>query len=359
MLAKATLLAALFVGFTSAQTPEVVAEGFNGPMGVLVAPGGDVWVVDSGMGGDRELETVSPEGEPITARVGDTARIVRVSPDGLQTEVATMPSILMGQEATGGARLALVEGAVYVTNGVWSEAAGPEAMPLTAVVARLRHGALTTVADLWAFENAENPDGFVREAHPYGLTAGPDGMLYVADAGANTLLRVDPRGGEVTLLATFGGLPGPMPNPGRGGANESDPVPTGVVVGEDGTLYVSLLPGFPFIPGSAKVVAVSGDGSVSDYAGGLTMITDLRAGPDGALYAVSLGEFGEQGPTPNTGALVRIENGETETVLDGLSFPTSVAFAADGAAYLTLNGIGAPGSGQLVRVAGIGRQARR
>lgn len=356
---RTALLATLLAGFALAQTPEVVADGFNGPMGVLVAPDGDVWVVDSGVGGEQELQTRSPEGEPITARVGDTARIVRVAPDGAQTDVATMPSILMGQEATGGARLALVDGTVHVTNGVWSEAAGAEAAPLTAVVARLGEGELTTVADLWRFENTENPDGFVREAHPYGLTAGPDGMLYVADAGANTLLRVDPAGGEVTLLATFDGIPGPMPNPGRGGANESDPVPTGVVMGDDGTLYVSLLPGFPFTPGSAKVVAVAPDGSVTDHATGLTMITDLKAGPDGALYAVSLGEWGEQGPTPNSGALVRIQDGEAETVLEGLSFPTSVAFAEDGTAYLTVNGVGAPGSGQLVRVAGLGQRAGR
>lgn len=134
---KTVLLAALLTGFALAQTPEVVAGGFNGPMGVLVAPDGDVWVVDSGTGGDRELETTSPEGEEITAKIGDTARVVRVSPGGEQTVVATLPSVLMGMEATGGARLALLDGTVYATSGLWAEFSGDEALPLMGSVVRL------------------------------------------------------------------------------------------------------------------------------------------------------------------------------------------------------------------------------
>lgn len=356
---RSVLVLAALTGVALAQTPTTVTTGFNSPMGVLVAPDGDVWVIDSGMGGDQELETISPEGKKITAKVGDTARVVRVSPDGTQTVVASLPSVLMGQEATGGARLALLNNTVYATSGVWAEFTGPEAQPLMASVVALSEGGVEEVANIWAFESRGNSDGFVKEAHPYGLAAGPDGMLYVADAGANNLVKVDPVSGEVTLVATFGGIPGPLPNPARGGAKESDPVPTGVAFGDDGTIYVSLLPGFPFTPGSAKVVAVAEDGMVSDYATGLTMVTDLQMGPDGALYAVQLGKFGEQGPTPNTGAVVRIQDGQSETVLEGLSFPTSIAFAGDGSAYLTLNGVGAPGSGELVKVSGLGQRASR
>ncbi len=128
-------------------------------------------------------------------------------------------------------------------------------------------------------------------------------------------------------------------------------MPTGIVFDDEGTAYVSLLPGFPFIPGSTKVVTVDADGNAADFATGLTMLTDLRMGPDGNLYAVQIGVFGEQGPIPNSGAIIRVLEGDaSEVVVSGLSFPTSVDFDADGNAYVTTNGVGAPGSGEVVMV---------
>jgi hypothetical protein len=135
---------------------------------------------------------------------------------------------------------------------------------------------------------------------------------------------------------------------------ESDPVPTGVTFDDDGNIYVSFLPGFPFLPGSAKVVKVTSDGQVTDYANGLTTLTDLRTGPDGEIYAVQFGMFSEQGPAPNSGAIIRVKEGAaSEVVIDGLSFPTSIDFNADGDAYVTINGVGAPGSGAVVMYAGL------
>jgi sugar lactone lactonase YvrE len=93
---------------------------------------------------------------------------------------------------------------------------------------------------------------------------------------------------------------------------------------------------------------------VSDYATDLTMLTDLQTGPDGNLYAVSMGEFTEQGPVPSSGAVLRIGEGTTsEAILTGLSFPTGLAFASNGDAYVTVNGMGAPGSGQVLKYVGL------
>ncbi len=87
---------------------------------------------------------------------------------------------------------------------------------------------------------------------------------------------------------------------------------------------------------------------------GLTIMTDLEAGPDGNLYAVQFAVFTDQGPTLNSGALVKVAEGEGSTpVVEGLSFPTSVDFNEAGDAYVTINGVGAPGSGAVVMYAGV------
>ncbi|MCB0212677.1 MAG: ScyD/ScyE family protein, partial [Anaerolineae bacterium] len=334
---------------------ETVATGLNAPMGVLVAPDGSVYVIDSGMGGDEEIPFISPQtGQEITAQFGESARIVQIAADGTQSDVAALPSVLAGMEPIGGARLAMVDGTLYATAGQMLGELGTDAMENSAAVLKIEDGQVSEVASTWVVERDQNPDGTVVDSHPYGLTAAPDGSLWVTDAGGNSLLKVDPASGDIELVTAFDGVPSPLPSPTRDNALLTDPVPTGVVVDDSGTAYVSLLPGFPFIPGSSKVVQVSAGGEVSDYATGLTMLTDLRMGPDGNMYAVQVGQFTEQGPVPNMGRIIRIKEGDaSEVVVDGLSFPTSVDFNANGDAYVTINGVGAPGSGEVVMFANV------
>jgi len=351
------VLALALVPFASAEGEgTTLAGGFNGPQGVLVAPDGSVWVIDSGVGGDTEVAFVDPNtGESATATYGESARVVRIDPDGTQTVVATLPSMVVGTETLGGARLALVDGTLYATSGGWIDVPSPIPSPAMAAVVKIEEGVVTPVASGWELEAGQNLDGFIVESHPYDLTLGPDGVLWVADAGANDLLKVDPMSGDIQVVAVFAeGVPSPLPNPNRDGAMEADPVPTGIAFDSSGNAYVSFLPGFPFLPGSGKVVQVSSDGQVSDYATGLTMVTDLQTGPDGNLYAVQLGQFTEQGPVPNSGAIVRVKEGDSSEVVVGeLSFPTSIDFNPDGDAYVTINGVGAPGTGEVVKFAAL------
>ncbi len=338
----------------------VIADGLNGPQGVLAIDDGSIWVIDVGLGGDEEVEVggLDPNtNEVIKATFGNTARVMRVTPGGQPQLVATLPSIFLGSDIVGGARLALLNNEMYATAGVWQGVASEEALPDTAAVLRVLQGSVLEVVPLWRLEKEQNPDGHVLESHPYGLTAGPDGFLYVAEAGANTLVRVDVANQTAEVVAVFDGIPGPLPNPYRGGALESDPVPTAVTFGADGRIYVSLLPGFPFLPGAAKVVVVDpATGGVTDYATDLTMLTDLRTGPDGSLYAVRFGIFTDEGPIPNSGAVVRVGEGESsQDVITGLPFPTSVDFDVNGNAYVVINGVsvGEPGRGAVIRFEGI------
>lgn len=337
---------------------ELVAEGLNAPMGLVVDADGNLWVVDSGTGGDEEVQVVDNNtGQPAVGRFGNTSQVIRIGPDGSQMVIATLPSLANGPDTEGGSRLAILDGRLYATSGIWKGPFEGEARPLMAAVVRIEDdGQVVLVASTYDFELANNPDPNILDSHPYGLTAGPDGMLYVADAGANSVLRIDPETGETTLVALMPGIPGPLPNPNRGGAMEMDPVPTAVVFDQNGDPLVSLLAGFPFPPGASKVVSVSAGGELADFATELTMTTDMQRGPDGRLYAVQMAVFTDQGPTPDSGRLVRIDDAGTVTeVLSGLSFPTALAFAPNGDAYLTVNGAGGPGGG-VMRYSGLGNQ---
>lgn len=163
---------------------------------------------------------------------------------------------------------------------------------------------------------------------------------------------MNPATGAVSVVTVFRPLPNPAPGPNLPPVLSA--VPTGLALLPDGAIAVSLLPGYPFPAGASKVVRVDpATGAQSDYATGLSMTTDLRAGPDGNLYATQLGQFGERGPVPGTGSVVRIRpGGAKETVLAGLDTPTSIAFDAAGNAFVAVNGAAAPGTGQVLRFDG-------
>lgn len=339
-------------GPVPASDGEVIAEGFNGPQGLLVDPEGNVWVIDSGMGGETPIKWISGEtGEAVDAQLGDSAQVARISAaDHSVEKIAALPSVFLGMEAIGGARLALLDGTLYATSGQGIGAPESEIPDnFGGVVTIAADGTVTLVASTWDFEVTNNPHPGVLDSHPYGLEASPDGMLYVADAGGNDLLKIDPTTGEVSLVAVFDPIPGVFPRPDYGGEMLTDPVPTDVVFDEAGNAYVSYLSGAPFVPGSAKVVMVAPDGTVTDYATGYTMLTDLAWGPDGHLYGVQFGIFGEQGPEPNSGAVVEIQPGaEPIVIIEGLSFPISLDFNETGDAFVAINSVGPPGSGAVL-----------
>lgn len=349
-------LSALSLPPAVAQERDVVAAGFNGPQGLLVDDDGQVWVIEAGMGGDEEIELLNTEtGEKQPGTIGNSARVIRIDPaTGEQTEIAALPSAMHEGGTNGGARLALHDGSVYASVGEWADPDTPAPEGMGAIMRIADDGTVTTVADTWQYELDNDPyGGGTSHSHPFGM-ASIDGSLWVADAGGNAVLTVDPASGEIGTAGVMEPLPGVFPRPDYGGEMLTDPVPTALAVGSDGTKYVSLLSGAPFVPGSAKVVTLADDGTIADHAVGLTMLTDLTAAPDGNLYATQFAIFGEQGPEPQSGALVRIApDGTSEVVAEGLPFVTSVAFNTDGDAFVAINGVGAPGSGEVIRLAGL------
>lgn len=318
----ALLILLMALGVSAQSGPTTIATGFDGPQGLLVANDGNIWVAD-------------------------TTHVTKVMPDGSKSVVATLPTVVGPEGPVGGSRLVFVNGMLYVSNSEWDMSVhGDTIVPNTAAILKVANGSITTVASTGDYEKANNPNGDNVASHPYDMAVGKDGSIFVADAGANDLLKVNPTTGAISTVAVFP----PFPNNTGVGPPVSQAVPTGVVVNDDGSFFVGFLHGFPFPPGATKIVKVMANGSMSDFATGLTSLTDLARGPDGKLYAIQFAVFGAEGPAPNTGALIRIKsNGVAEVVLSSLSFPTGVDFDDDGNAYITINGVGAPGSGAVVR----------
>ena len=321
----------------------VAASGLANPRFVTVEDG-IVYVTLAGSAGDEAIFAEAGEGtpeptEPITM-YGATGSVVAILADGSVTEVATgLPSFTFGTEVVGPAGIDIENGIAYVATG----GVGPATGTVPALAGRaavwsidLQSGEATVVADLETYEIEQNPDPYHIDSDPYGLVIGEDGMIYVADAGGNDIVKVDPTTGETSVLAVIPGLPGEQPNPDRGDAAEIDPVPTGLTLAPDGGLYVSLLSGGPFFPQTAALMHVTMDGTVTTVATGLTMLGDVTVAPDGSLYVVTMSEnfIDPAGPAP--GAIVKInEDGSNTPVITGIPFPNGIAFDEEGNAYIT------------------------
>jgi hypothetical protein len=101
-------------------------------------------------------------------------------------------------------------------------------------------GTTRQIADLWAFEQTVNPDGFWHtglneiESNPFDVAVLRGHTVLIADAAANSILIVNARG-QVDWVAAL--------TPVTAGGPE--PVPTSIAIGPDGAYYVGELTGFP------------------------------------------------------------------------------------------------------------------
>jgi hypothetical protein len=186
------------------------------------------------------------------------------------------------------------------------------------------------VADLWAHEDEENPDqvntyGFVGlpescasqfdpagpfgpptytrivDTHPYASLATRDG-IYVADAGANAIVKVS-YDGDVSTVAVlpatapvvataevveqFG-----FPECATGYSYRFEPVPTDVEIGPRGWLYVTGLPGGPedaSLGERGVVYKVNpGSGEVKTFATGFVGATGLAVSRQGVVFVAEM-----------------------------------------------------------------------
>lgn len=393
VLVAAALVVSLAVP-TTAQEPtvEVLAEGLTNPRGVKVADDGSVYVAEAGAGGD-ECMMVSFAGAEQEACFGPTGAVIRVSADGVERVVEGLASQAAGEEAGGASDVALAaDGSIYVIQNLGADPAtregAPEGLATSGWLLRATpDGSVETVADVAAFESANDPDaefGGEVDSNPYGLLATDAGIL-VADAGGNDVLLVG-EDGSVSLVAVFPpeihefsaealAAMGPPPEgegeapPEGDGEGEAPPadamvpipvqaVPTSLALGPDGAVYVGQLTGGPFPVGGASVFRLAEGEEPTEYATGFTNIMGLGFGPDGTLYVAEMVHEGLMtmfsGAGAPIGAVVAVgpDGGEPTVIATGEQFMAlgGLAVDAEGAIYVSTGTVMGPGAGTLLKI---------
>jgi hypothetical protein len=329
-----------------------VATGLDNPRGLEVGPGGAVYVAEAGRGGSTCIGA-GPEGRVC---IGFTGAITRIA-GGAQKRIATGLVSAAGPDgsfATGSDDVAVSKNGTVYTIMTSAPPAALRGVPAP-VRAQLGHllrvlpgGGYRSVADVGRIETRLNPGGLDVNPNPYAAVAGPYGVVYVADAGGNTVLRVDPNG-QVSVIAV---LP-PQSLPGGGQAQS---VPTTVTIGPDGALYVGELGGEGTPPGKSRIFRIDPNGDEEDeedelevFAIGFTAISGIDFGPDGSMYVTQ--QFGRHDSL--VGALIKVApNGRRRELARGrLLAPGGVAVAPNGDVYVSTGSVFA-GQGAVVRLRG-------
>lgn len=353
------MLSLTLLAQASAATWTVVAAGLNNPRGLDFAPNGALYVAEAGVGGDGPT-IPGAEGEMHFGLSGSVTKVFK----GQQTRVITgLPSLGGdgGFAAVGPSAISFgQQGHAFLTIGLGQNPAvratelGTAAAKMAGLFQMNQNGNLQPVADLGAFEAANDPDGHGPDTNPNGVLSDTAGGVYVTDAGANALLRVDARG-RTSVVAVFPDrlVPTPpfLPQPPFGPQIPMQAVPTNVVRGPDGALYVSQLTGFPFPVGAAQIFRVVPGASPTVYASGFTNVIDLAFDKSGRLYVLEIDQDGLAGGG-STGRLVRIPagGGSPEVIAsDGLVMPGGLVIGPDGALYVSNFSV-MPGAGQVVRI---------
>lgn len=290
----------------------VLASGLFTPLSAAVAEDGTAYVTSSFAG---QILKVRPGAAPTVAYSDPDGYEI----EGLSTDGRTLTFLVTHPGAEQGENL-----------DSWVKQLAPD-------------GTVRTLADLHDYEAATNPDqgttyGFRDsdptcdanwpaemgpasypghvDSHPYASVTS-HGVTYVADAGANAIFAVSPRG-HVSTVATLPAAAHTLTADDAAGLG-LDPcfagrtyyfegVPTDVELGPDGRLVVTSLPGGPEgdqlgARGSVYSVDVR-SGRTRQFADGFLGATGVAVSPSGTLYVAEM--FGNQ--------VTRISHGHRSTL---------------------------------------------
>jgi hypothetical protein len=357
LLALTLLLAWLPSGTADAAPgPTLVVSNLDNPRGLVFGKHGELYVGEAGHAGPT---CTAAEGEEGPLCIGFTSRIssLNVSKGTRTTVAGGFPSIGTAVGATGIDGVAFNREKVYgiitgsprgVPPGVCEGAEEPACSDAVAGASRKlgdlvrvqgSSGSSRTDAEVGTFNydwivahkdalDPNNPDFQPGDSNPYGITAGPDGGFYVADAGSNTVTWVDKQG-RVSELAYLPNPPGPPGFP-------YDAVPTCVATAGS-AVWIGTL--------SGQVYRWTGSGQPQLVAGrddGLTAINGCGTDAAGNLYVSNI--FGLTDETffaPHTGFVSKVTSGGDVTTVagsEGMSYPAGIAVSGS-ALYVAVQSI--------------------
>jgi hypothetical protein len=336
------LLPATQAGAATAITP--FATGLNRPSGVDYQYG-KVYVAETDTG---NILSVNPDTKAVKTELSGFKNPADVARVGSQLAVVTAGSEVPDASLTG-------DSTVYVAN--------PGGTP-------------KVLADLDAYERANNPDGqtqFDPTTHealdslsnPFAIIRDrrPTGFVFVADAGANDVLAIDSTGKVSTFFVppviNTGGCAGVPNNDAQ--HTGCDPVPTDITYGTDGNLYVTTLQSL--VPGEGRVYVLDAyNGKIKRVITGLTAPTGVVTDNHGNVYTSEVthgAPAGEEPPGPDfdpssVGRIVKTAPDGHMTQAD-VTMPIGLAINTyDNTLYSTAWSIagqlGIPDAGQLVSV---------
>ena len=290
---------------------QTLATGLLAPLGVEADAAGRVWVAEAGTAKNDGRVSILNNGTVVPAITGFDSRLFLGDVDGISHLLS----------ANGLLYILHSNGKLYKANVASYKIGDP---PLLANDLPFEDIGAFVIAQTAVGIVTDNPD---KHSHPYHMVIGPGGDLFIADAGANAIVRRANGTGALSILANIPGIKNPSPV----GPPFVQSVPTGVIF--DGkNLLVSTLLGFPFPAGQALVYQITPAGVVSVYQQGFNSLTglDLNNGP----IVLEYGTFGPMGWVAKTGRLVRANNPGTTVLATGLNLPTSLKKITDNSYFV-------------------------
>lgn len=338
---------------------EVLADGLNNARGINFGPDGDIYVGETGLGGNGRCQP-SPSAQFENICAGNSGSVTRVTPDGQQERVLeNLESLALENSQEQGAGPQELQfdslGNAYLLTGNAGNP-GNRDLELNALAENielppgqsmsaptlpadqllgtptlghlyqvdLETGDFTDIADLSKYELLNNPDGEDLISNPYDFIISGD-TAYVADGGANVVWNVNLDGSGVTATPIPGQtinnpvFPPPVPGSEAGPGSQPDQPPAGQ-------------PGLNAIPGVPAAQEAPPDGpppgQVPDQLDIQSVPTGIAVGPDGALYVGEYSGF----PFPEEQARIyRIgADGEPKVYADGFTQITDLTFDENG-----------------------------